>query len=376
MGQVKFINKRNLQIARENVGLDTLIASKKISTSKIDLVSKWENGDSLPTWSQVNKLSKLYGVPELLFFSDESIQKNKIIPDYRVGPEQGDEEKIKKLTNLVIRRQKWLERKLQTEGIPKNNLQGSGKNIQSPEALANFIRDGLDISLNQIKEISGVSARRKTLKYLIQKAESRYIFVGKTISYHKISVEEMRGLFISNDYCPYIILNRKDALSAQIFSFVHELAHLFRKTDAISNSLDFRQSNSISSEEIFCNKVAAELLMPKKEFTQEFYGKSDIDKLSELYKVSKLSLFYRLKDLDKISKNEKDSLESEIQEETQKNILQKNARNKKEGGSYINNMKDSNGNLFNNIISNAYLENKISYLEASKLLKFSVERYE
>jgi len=39
-------------------------------------------------------------------------------------------------------------------------------------------------------------------------------------------------------------------------------------------------------------------------------------------------------------------------------------------------MKDSNGGLFNKIVSNSYLENKINYVEASKLLNCSVKKYE
>lgn len=123
-----------------------------------------------------------------------------------------------------------------------------------------------------------------------------FCFLGdikkKTISFHKIEVENMRGIFISNDYCPYIVLNRKDAISAQIFSFIHEISHFFKKSEGISNSLDFRKSNlKIDKEEIFCNKVAADLLLPESEFDNKFYSKTDIDILSEVYKLSKIFIF-------------------------------------------------------------------------------------
>jgi len=378
MSDVKFINKDNLRIARENAGFDVLVALKRISNSKKNLISEWENGKSLPTWSQVHKLSKLYGVAELLFFSNDLIGKNKTIPDYRVDIEQEDKAKVKKLINIVIKRQKWLEKKFKANGAPKNDFQGSGKNLQHPIQLADLIKEKLDIRLEEIKAISGEKARGKTLDYLIQKAENRGIFVGKTISYHKIGIKEMRGLFVSNDYCPFVILNRRDAVSAQIFSLIHEFAHLFRKTDAISNSLDFRSTVSgVDSEEIFCNRVAAELLLPKNDFQKEFYNKPDIDRISDLYKVSKISIFYRLKDLGKIRTRGADELEKEIKLEMEQSLKRRAEREKnKKGGNYTNSMKDSNGDLFNKIVSNAYLENKISYVEASNLLKFSVEKYE
>lgn len=371
MSSVQFINKNNLRIARENMGLDTATASKKISQSKKSLIAEWESGESLPTWSQVARLARLYNIPELLFFSKETIQKNKAIPDYRVGVSDGGDEKVKRLINLVITRQKWLEKFLKSEGYPENKLQGAGKNLDTPKQLAQFISEKLDIDLTDIKNLS---RRKDALNYLIEKAEKKAIFVGKTVSYHKLEVDDLRGLFISNDYCPFIVLNRRDALAAQIFSFVHELAHFFRRSDAVSNSLDFRSTaRNINPEESFCNKVAAELLLPEKEFARDFYNKADIDSISELYKVSKIFIFYRLKELGKIRRGIADDLEREIEKEMSENLRAKAEKDKKEGGNYTNAMKDSNGSLFNRTIHASYLENKIGYVEAANLLRFSPE---
>jgi len=371
MSLVKSINRNNLRIGRENIGLDTTMASEKISQSKKNIVAEWEDGESLPTWSQVAKLAKLYNVPELLFFSKDEIQKNKVIPDYRVGVSEEGDGNVKKLINLVITRQRWLEKFLKSEGYKKNHLQGTGRNINTPKQLAQFINEKLDINLAEIKKLS---RRKDALKYLVEKVENKGIYVGKTVAHHRLEVDDMRGLFVSNDYCPFIILNRRDALAAQIFSFVHELGHFFRRSDAVSNSLDFRNTTqNIDPEEVFCNKVAAELLLPEQEFTKEFYTKVDIDGISELYKVSKIFIFYRLKELKKIRREIADDLESEIQRETKENLRVKAETDKKGGGNYTNSMKDSNGSLFNRTIHASYLENKIGYVEAANLLKFSPE---
>lgn len=372
MGYIKNINKRNLQIARENIGLDTVSVSSRITSTNEDIVLSWEKGESLPTWSQVKKLAKLYCISELLFFSNDTLPKNKVVPDYRVGQDSESNFKISKLVNIVESRQQWLRGKLIESGFEKNNLVGSGKHIDNPVKLASFIATKLDIKLQDIKNISGTDGRKATLDYLIRKAEGHGVFVGKTLSFIPIEVKDLRGLFISDEYCPFIILNRRDATSAQIFSLVHELAHLFRQTDAISNSLDFRQVTGINAEETFCNKVAAELLLPTSEFTKNFYEGSDLDQLSYTYKVSKLFIFYRLKELKKIPKEIEESLEREIQRETLQN-LQKKESTKAKGGNYTTNMKDSNGKLFNKLVSSFYFENKINYVEASNALAFSAE---
>ncbi|MFA6422209.1 MAG: ImmA/IrrE family metallo-endopeptidase [Candidatus Buchananbacteria bacterium] len=375
MGKVAFINRNNLKIARENIGMDVFIASKKISKSKKEYVSLWESGEELPTWSQIKKLANIYGVSELSLVSKIDIEKNKDIPDFRVGLSADEKNDVKKLLNLVLKRQKWLQEFLKKEGYKKNQLLGSGKNLTSAVALANNIADSLKIDLEEIKSMSGVGAYRKALKYLITKAEDQGIFVGKTISYHKIPVEHMRGLFVSNDYCPFIILNRQDSITAQIFSFIHELAHFFRKSESISNSIDFRDSNNIqNTEEVFCNKVAAELLLPEKEFERDNYNKQDILVIGEKYKVSPLFVFYRLKNLKKLNGSSLSELEEYLQKQSNINVEGKRSKNK--GGNFYNNMKDSNGELFNKIIASSYFENKINFVEASNLLKFSVGVYE
>lgn len=378
MSLVKFINRDNLRIARENIGLTSVRASSKISSVKRDIVAEWESGQSLPTWAQLTRLAKIYNIPELVLLSNDAIQKNKTIPDYRIGVDESEEsgEKVTKLINFVITRQKWLERSLKDAGYSKNRLQGSGRGIDDPDRLAGFIADKLDIKLEEIKAISGSGARKGVLDYLLQKAEDAGIFAGKTVSYHRLTVKDMRGLFVSNDYCPFIVINRRDSLSAQIFSLVHELAHLFRKSDSISNSLEFRTVRGAAGpEEVFCNKVAAALLLPEKELTGRFYDKEGIDGLSELYKMSKLAIFYRLKELGKIKAEIEQQLEREIQIETNEAIMKVEAeREKNEGGNYVNAMRDSNGPLFNRVVASWYSENKISYTEASKMLRFSVEQ--
>ena len=374
MSKVSFINRHNLKIARFNMGLSIGYASRRISKTG-GIVSLWEDGESLPTWSQVKKLAKLYKVHELVFFSKDNIKEDRSIPDFRVGIADDEKDRVKKLINLVLRRQTKLERIFRDEEYPKNKLIGSGRDIKSPVELSQYITRSLGINIEEIKNISGSSARRQTLNYLIEKAEDKGIFVGKTISYHNIPVSNMRGLSISNDYCPFIVLNRKDALSAQIFSLIHELSHLFRKTESISNSIDFRDSNKdINPEEVFCNKVAANLLLPISEFTKDNYSEKDIVALSDKYKLSELFIFYRLKYLGRLNCENIDSLEKELNDRAKQNIKDNETRGRGKGGNYYNSMKDSNGRLFNRVILGAYLEKRIGYVEASNLLNFSVER--
>lgn len=378
MGTVGTINTKNLRIARENVRMTTQYVSGRISSVDRDVVADWEAGEALPTWSQVSKLAKMYDVSEFSLLSEEALLKNKEIPDFRTGRSSSERSEvgINKLINLVLTRQRWLRDTLEGASLKKNTVQGSGKNIEKPGALADFIAKTLEIDLNEIKEFSGKGARKKALDYIIAKAESHNIFIGKTISFHRIEVEDMRGLFVSHEYCPFIVINRADSLSAQIFSIIHELAHLFRKSDSISNSLEFRTGQGHQNpEEIFCNQVAAEFLLPTEDFTNRYYEKTDIDNISIVYKVSPIAIFYRLKELGKIRVEIEDELERQIKMETGEAIKRiQEEKSKNGGGDYNNAMRDSNGTLFNKIVSSYYLSNKLDYVEASSLLRFNVEK--
>jgi hypothetical protein len=91
--------------------------------------------------------------------------------------------------------------------------------------------------------------------------------------------------------------------------------------------------------------------------------------------VSNLFVFYRLKSLGKISRRRVDELEVLFVNETAEAVRQKEIRDKKkDGGNYINSMRDSNGGLFNRVVQSFYNQNQISYTEASNVLRFSAEQ--
>ena len=187
----------------------------------------------------------------------------------------------------------------------------------------------------------------------------------------------MRGMFIDHKLAPFIVINRKDAIAAQIFTLMHETAHLFRATEGIS-AVDFRaidKKQGVHSEEVFCNTVAASILIPSELITDSNYGENEIRNLASHFNVSNLFAFYRLKSLKKIKKVQAKELERLFIDETAEAIKQKEIKAKKQkGGSYLNNMRDSNGGLFNRIVQNFYSQNNIGYTEASNVLKFSAEQ--
>lgn len=73
-----------------------------------------------------------------------------------------------------------------------------------------------------------------------------------------LSVKDFRGFCIYNELAPVIFINTNDSKSAQLFTLIHELSHLWINGSSLS---DLDELNH-DKEEMFCNQVAAEYLVP------------------------------------------------------------------------------------------------------------------
>lgn len=79
-----------------------------------------------------------------------------------------------------------------------------------------------------------------------------------------ISVLEMRGFSISGDVLPVVVLNGGDPPRGRIFTLMHEFAHVLLSAAGVCDVLPRRAIRAPADEvEVFCNRVAAAILMPR-----------------------------------------------------------------------------------------------------------------
>ena len=97
-----------------------------------------------------------------------------------------------------------------------------------------------------------------------------------------------------------------DRYPAKTFSIIHELVHLIKRSSAICN--DMTDSFSDHAEEVFCNAVAGEVLVPCINLRRQLgaYTSTEIDldvisSLADKFSVSKEVICRRLLDTGKIS---------------------------------------------------------------------------
>ncbi|MCK6417388.1 MAG: ImmA/IrrE family metallo-endopeptidase [Alphaproteobacteria bacterium] len=114
----------------------------------------------------------------------------------------------------------------------------------------------------------------------------------------KLDPAEFRGFALSDRLAPLVFINGSDTKSGQMFTLAHELAHLWLNSSGVSNA-GVAPINGFRREEVWCNAVAAELLVPLSLFKQELQDETvedALNRLSRRFKVSTLVILRRLLD--------------------------------------------------------------------------------
>ncbi len=117
-----------------------------------------------------------------------------------------------------------------------------------------------------------------------------------------IPVNECRGFVLVNEMVPFMFVNAADAKAAQLFTIIHELAHIW-----LGESAGFDNQNLLPANdpiEKLCDQVAAEFLVPAISFNEIWANSADIHKLARYFKVSPIVIARRALDLGKMNKGE------------------------------------------------------------------------
>ncbi|MGH2879645.1 MAG: ImmA/IrrE family metallo-endopeptidase [Solirubrobacteraceae bacterium] len=109
-------------------------------------------------------------------------------------------------------------------------------------------------------------------------------------THRKLDPQEFRGFALCDDLAPLIFVNGADTKAAQIFTFVHELVHLWLGQSAVSD-VDMKRTSTNATER-WCNQVAAEFLVPAELLTDAGLDiehlTEGLDRLARQFKVSTL----------------------------------------------------------------------------------------
>lgn len=309
--QVTVVQPAVLKWARESLGLTVHDVAKRLKKQP-DLITAWEAGESFPTYSQLEKLAyDIYKRPIAVFFFPEPPAEKIHRKEFRTLPDE-DLKKLSADTHLHIRKahayqlsliETFDERNPSDEKIWRQIALSPTKPVP---AQARAIREFLGVTLQEQADWRTIDQAMKGWR---ERIEARGVFVFK----ESFKQKEISGFCLFHDEFPVIYLNNSTTFSRQIFSLLHELAHLLCHVNGISKEDESYIQRLPAREkklEQFCNAIAAEVLIPEADFQArissqkgsfESFPDSFFSQLAGVYSVSREAILRRLLNQSKVS---------------------------------------------------------------------------
>ncbi len=270
------VNPELLKWARERAELSLEEAVKKIASRKYP---DWEEGKSQPTEKQIKKIAEKFYVPYGYLFLSEPPKEELPIPDFRtINNKELEKPGINLLETIYDsqRKQNWLrEQKIQDGEDKIFSYKYTGE-----KEIITEIKRLLDID----KLRSESRTQEDFLSNLIKKLDDKEFLiirngvVGSNTS-RGLDREEFKGFCLFDEYAPAIFINGRDYKSSQIFTLIHELAHLFLNESALDGTYHLQTEKT-------CNKIASEILLPAKELKKEYFNIDNIEGIAKKFKIS------------------------------------------------------------------------------------------
>lgn len=372
-----YISPNLLRWARERSRLTGKEVAER-SALKLEKIRSWEEGEKQPTLRQAQRLARTLRVPFGYLFLSSPPTEHLQLPDLRRLAESqlGISIDFRDLLSDVLFKQQWYREYLVSEGLEPLAFIGSTAIEDDIDDVADSIRRALGMDDNFRRQASNWG---EFLGDFIEQVESLRILVlrsgiVKNDTSRKLSVEEFRGFVITDDVAPLIFLNAKDSKAAQIFTLAHELVHLWIGRSGISNpNLASPEITSNHSVETFCNRVAAELLVPAEWFLTEWNqtgtGEEKLRRLSKVFKVSSLVILRRAFDLRKINW-------VEYRAQYRREVARFQSLPVSTGGNFYATIETRNGRELARAVLSENLEGRLLARDAARLLGLRVDKLE
>ncbi len=354
-----------LRWACNRAGFETDVLSLKFPK-----LPAWVSGKEMPTLKQLENFAKAVHAPIGFFFLPAPPIERVPIPDLRtVANKKRERPSPDFLDTLYIcqQRQEWYRDFAQKMGDRSLGFVGAARLNDDVVRIANHIRQTIGFDLEERRSLTTWA---DALRRFIEQADELGVLVmvsGVVGSNNrrKLDPSEFRGFALSDKLAPLIFINGSDSKSAQMFTLAHELAHIWLGESAVSDiEISSIPDNNI---EQWCNRVAAELLVPLEMFKKEYNRRADLNvetnRLAKCYKVSTLVILRRIHDAGGL--NQKQFWEAYEDELERLHTLPVGS-----GGDFYRTLGSRVGKRFARAVVVSTLEGFSSYTEAFRLLGF------
>jgi len=330
---------------------------------------QWKTGEVQPTFKQLEEFGKATLTPLGAFFLSEPPQDTLPVPDFRTMRDQRPRRPSAALLETIYqmqRRQEWMRDYLVEEGAEALSFIATVTLASSPLAAAESIRRTLGMEEGWADLHSTWTNALLGLRRAVEDTGVLVVINGVVgnNTHQPLDPEEFRGFVLCDRHAPLVFINGADFKSAQMFTLAHELAHLWLGRDGVFDLPDLLPSDDVVEK--FCNRVAAEVLIPGAELQRcwaQLRRENDpFNAVARRFKVSPIVAARRALDEGLVSRDRFFRFLAEYKTEEKR----KEAR-KSSGGDFYRTQEVRVGHRFGAAVVRAARAGKLLYQDAYRL---------
>lgn len=379
---VQNINPSVLKWARERKHYSCADIVGKFNRKSVTdgILADWEEGRKSPTYPQLEKLANYYKVPIAVFFFPEPPDIEDVEASLR-SVSRFDLSLIPPDTLDVIHRVQAAQMALKefNDGvnpvpspIHKMIKLDSSKSAPDIETLAESLREEKFLNV-PLKRQLDCTSYMQALEVWRDAVEEKGIFVFRW----PFKSENLSGFCLYDEEFPVICLDSQESKGRQIFTLLHELAHLLHGESSITlvkDGIEIREDDTLESEHHF-DGIAGSVLVPiddLKERISRAFSHEDKDFYTETantYKVSAQMLLVRCRLAGLISYEVFTGIRESLMTGSG------NYQSGRGGDYYLNQLSYWGKAFLQNILAKRHL-NRISEYEMSQVLNMKIKNIE
>lgn len=375
MNEKLFANKEILKWARESVHITLAQASSKLNID-VTILKDIEEGKEPISYSNLEKMAKLYGRPIALFFFSRIPEEPTPVKQFRTLPDVAFYEFDPNMYKLF---RKALIMQLNVKELNDNISTFNNVQIKLDEnnikKSCELVRTLLEININMQKKKNDIAKSLEMWREAFEK-------IGISVFKDSFQNDSYSGFCIYDKDFPVILINNNLSKNRQLFTMFHELSHILFRTSGIDIENDENINDNIinyvdKNIEQFCNKFAGEFLVPTDDFLNEYHVLKETDtdieeickKLSKLYTVSKEVILRKIVDNNLYSSNIYNILINKWNEELE------NIPKRKPMGNFYSNKLAYLGKNYVSIVLKNYYNHSINASQASSYLMLKPKNF-
>ena len=335
---------------------------------RIKAFPAWLSGTAQPTLKQLEHFARTTHTAIGYFFLAAPPVERVPIPDFRTLANRHVARPSANLLDVVYacqQRQSWYRDFARSTGQDPLPFVGAVQLGSDVEAAAAAMRSELGFDVAQR---SRLATWTEALRLFIDQADASGVLVmvsgivGNN-THRALDPEEFRGFALADDLAPLVFINGADTKAAQMFTLAHELAHVWLGQSAVS---DVGPASAPSRDvEVWCNRVAAEFLVPLALLKDLYRPRAELGgevaRLAKHFKVSTLVILRRIHDAGGLTR---DQFGAAYQQE----VARLRAVAKGSGGDFYRTQTARVGKRFARALVASTLEGETLYRDAFRLL--------